>query len=70
MKFDLTPPHLARPWGQSRLFGFRIRGEACSSGRTRSTCDTPSACASSQSVTTVGFRFPTSRPLRYCWLKP
>jgi hypothetical protein len=31
---------------------------------------TPSADANSKTVTIVGLRFPFSRPLRYCWLKP
>jgi hypothetical protein len=40
------------------------------SGLTSSTWLTPSACASSYRVTTVGLRRPYSTPLMYCWLKP
>jgi hypothetical protein len=39
-------------------------------GRSRSRWLTPSAVASSNSVTIVGFRRPCSKPLMYCWLKP
>ena len=39
-------------------------------GVSRSTGLTPSASANSHSETTVGLRFPCSRPLMYCWLKP
>jgi hypothetical protein len=62
LSLDLAvrPPN----WSQScRWAGFFL-------GLSRSMWLTPRAVANSKTVTIVGLRFPFSRPLRYCWLKP